>query len=38
VEKPEDPGGSLQFGVTIAGGLAEARSPRAASAGQVQFR
>jgi type VI secretion system secreted protein VgrG len=38
VEKSDDPDGTGQFGVTIAGRLVEARSPRFISTGQIQFQ
>jgi ice-binding like protein len=37
VERSEDPGGTDQFGVTIAGRVAEERSPRLTSSGQIQL-
>ena len=37
LEKPDGPGGTGQFGVTITGGLNEERSPRLTSARQIEF-
>jgi hypothetical protein len=37
VERSEEPGGSDRFGVTIAGRVAEERSPRFTSGGQIQI-
>jgi hypothetical protein len=37
VESPDTPGGAFQFGVTITGGMAEARSLRFTNTGQIQF-
>lgn len=38
VERSGQPGGADQFGVTITGRVAEARSPRFTSSGQIQYR
>jgi ice-binding like protein len=38
VEKSDAPGVADRFGVTVTGGLTEARSPRFTSAGRVQFQ